>query len=306
MSTKQENVPNQQASVLGVKSNVKPGDLPPSSMTHTGPSSLKSVVSGGGMANGTSSSANAAAANANKFSMYNINSQFKGKSIEPKQKANIIRAIPSGLQTLGKVVAARRMPPPTNLPSLAKSTGTVIIPHAPESSVSTSNQQASQQTSNQTNATAGQPAGSESAPITIAAVVSGANSSQTTTSQSGSNNQTWPTPHGASQNPEAAPNHHYQQNSGHKNDTNESGNYKTYSNTTKWGHNEFPDLADAALLSQQQNQAKSVSTNEQSANGQAQVDTAKSHPQYNNGPVLKPSSTYFFSIKPFLGMFFIC
>ncbi|XP_074655932.1 uncharacterized protein LOC141909383 isoform X2 [Tubulanus polymorphus] len=51
----------------------------------------------------------------NKFSTLNINSLYKGKSIET-QKAAVTRQ--HGLQSLGKVGSTRRMPPPANLPSL--------------------------------------------------------------------------------------------------------------------------------------------------------------------------------------------
>jgi hypothetical protein len=76
--------------------------------------------------------------------------------------------------------------------------------------------------------------------------------------------------------------------------------YKTYSNTTKWGQNEFPDLADAVLLTEQQNQQKSLQQ-QQTQQQQSQQVTEQaiaqnssdqmSRSQYNNGPVLKPSST---------------
>lgn len=75
--------------------------------------------------------------------------------------------------------------------------------------------------------------------------------------------------------------------------------YKTYSNTTKWGQNEFPNLADAVLLTEQQNQQKSLQQQQQQ---QQQNQQAVEQPisqnsadqatrtQYSNGPVLKPSS----------------
>lgn len=81
MSTKHENnnVSTQPSSLLGAKS-----DLPPSSLAAV---ASKAAAGGGGSAvqNGQASSSSA---NSNKFSMYNINSQFKGKSIEPQQKTN--------------------------------------------------------------------------------------------------------------------------------------------------------------------------------------------------------------------------
>lgn len=76
MSTQPENAPSQSASLVGGKSSSKTGDLPP-------PGSK--TMTGGGAVNGSSATAASAA---NKFSMYNINSQFKGKSIEPQQKTN--------------------------------------------------------------------------------------------------------------------------------------------------------------------------------------------------------------------------
>ena len=95
------------------------------------------LATGGGVAANSSSSSSkstaaavvaaaaAAAANSstNKFSIVNINNQFKGKSIEPQAKTTVVRVPHGGMPTLGKAVAARRMPPPTNLPSLAKSSG---------------------------------------------------------------------------------------------------------------------------------------------------------------------------------------
>lgn len=53
----------------------------------------------------------------NKVSTFNINNEFKGKSVEPQQKSTQIKN-PVGMQTLGKPVAARRMPKAANLPSL--------------------------------------------------------------------------------------------------------------------------------------------------------------------------------------------
>jgi hypothetical protein len=73
MSTKQENVSSHAAGVLGAKGSFKAAETLP-------PSSLAAVAAAGG--GGIQS------ANSNKFSMYNINSQFKGKSIEPQQKTN--------------------------------------------------------------------------------------------------------------------------------------------------------------------------------------------------------------------------
>ncbi len=70
------------------------------------------------------STSGSTAPSANKFSKVDINKQFKGKSIEPQQKSAVPRASHTGMQTLGKAVANRRMPPPTHLPSLAKLGGT--------------------------------------------------------------------------------------------------------------------------------------------------------------------------------------
>jgi hypothetical protein len=64
-----------------------------------------------------SASSAASLYNRGKFSTVNINNQFKGKSVEIQPKTTI-RTQHGGLQTLGKVVAARRMPPPANLPSM--------------------------------------------------------------------------------------------------------------------------------------------------------------------------------------------
>ena len=77
MSTKPENVSSHAAGVLGAKGSFKAAEtLPPSSLAAV------AAAGGGGIQSG------GAAANSNKFSMYNINSQFKGKSIEPQQKTN--------------------------------------------------------------------------------------------------------------------------------------------------------------------------------------------------------------------------
>ncbi len=75
MSTKQENTTLHTTAPL--ESNVKSGELPSSGAL----TASKVVASGGGGINSVTSAAN-------KFSMYNINSQFKGKSIEPQQKSN--------------------------------------------------------------------------------------------------------------------------------------------------------------------------------------------------------------------------
>ena len=177
----------------------------------------------------------------NKFLPVNINSQFKGKSIEPQHKTNLIRPTPTGMQTLGKAVAARRMPPPAYLPSLAKSTGVTIS--------STSNQQEQQQQQQQTN---------QSDQLTIAAVVSG--------------NTTWPTPNDSntSQSPDI--------------DSNQQQQYKSYSNTTKWGQNEFPKLEDAAQQPQQQQQPiQPQQLQKPKPDQQVQQPTT-------SGPVLKPSN----------------
>ncbi|OCT56262.1 hypothetical protein XELAEV_18000370mg [Xenopus laevis] len=50
-----------------------------------------------------------------KYSSLNLFDKYKGKSIEAVRTTVIPR---HGLQSLGKVAAARRMPPPANLPSL--------------------------------------------------------------------------------------------------------------------------------------------------------------------------------------------
>lgn len=72
----------------------------------------------------------------------NINSQFQGKSAETQLKSSV-RQPQSGMQTLGKALSARRMPPPTNLPSLKKetthligATGTAESQHTSASSTS--------------------------------------------------------------------------------------------------------------------------------------------------------------------------
>ncbi len=75
---------------------------------------------------------------ANKFSIVNINSQFKGKSIEPQQRSLAARSSHSGMQTLGKAIASRRMPPPAHLPSLAKTIGALGFTPAQPSSTSPS------------------------------------------------------------------------------------------------------------------------------------------------------------------------
>lgn len=94
----------------------------------------------------------------NKYSTLNINNQFKGKGIEPQHKAAVLRPAPTGMQTLGKAVAARRMPPPTHLPSLRTFNSS---PTQSVESVSNENSSGSQNCS------------SQSAAPTIAAVVSG-------------------------------------------------------------------------------------------------------------------------------------
>jgi hypothetical protein len=86
MSSKQEsNNVSSQPSLLG---NAKT-DLPPSSLAAVASKAAVSSGGGSGVQNGTTAAASASSsANSNKFSMYNINSQFKGKSIEPQQKTN--------------------------------------------------------------------------------------------------------------------------------------------------------------------------------------------------------------------------
>lgn len=99
-----------------------------------------------------------APSNSNKYSTLNINNQFKGKGIEPQHKATVLRPAPTGMQTLGKAVAARRMPPPAHLPSLR------TFNSSPTQSVDSASNETSSgsQTSN-----------SQSGAPTIAAVVSG-------------------------------------------------------------------------------------------------------------------------------------
>lgn len=240
MSTKHENnnVSTQPSSLLGAKS-----DLPPSSLAAV----ASKAAAGGGGSTVQNGQATSSSANSNKFSMYNINSQFKGKSIEPQQKTNIIRQIPSGLQTLGKVVAARRMPPPSNLPSLAKSTGTTII-NPQNSNTSSGNDQASSASLNGSSSQINPAAGSnqnhaagvsnEPAPVTIAAVVSGSATSSTLTpvtqvagnasisSANSSSNGSWmPT----ASDPSAMPNEPQQQRP-----------YKTYSIQQNGDRTSFP------------------------------------------------------------------
>jgi hypothetical protein len=93
MSSKQESLSVNHPGKLAHESNTNIVDLPP---PQTVAAVVKSAVAGGG-GNAMSAAAVAAAAAAaaaanssssNKFSMYNINSQFKGKSIEPQQKTN--------------------------------------------------------------------------------------------------------------------------------------------------------------------------------------------------------------------------
>ena len=123
------------------------------------------LVSGGVAANSSSSTktntpatsaaavaaAAAATSSTNKFSIVNINSQFKGKSIEPQAKTTVVRVPHGGMQTLGKAVAARRMPPPTNLPSLAKSTGGITLSATPATSNATNSTHQSVDTPNTNN-----------------------------------------------------------------------------------------------------------------------------------------------------------
>jgi hypothetical protein len=114
------------------------GDVADLKLSESTATATTGLATGGGVAANSSSSgskstaaavvaaaAAVAAANSstNKFSIVNINNQFKGKSIEPQAKTTVVRVPHGGMQTLGKAVAARRMPPPTNLPSLAKSSG---------------------------------------------------------------------------------------------------------------------------------------------------------------------------------------
>ncbi|XP_054157893.1 homeobox protein 5-like isoform X2 [Oppia nitens] len=55
-----------------------------------------------------------------KYQSLNINNLYKGKSLETQKTGSV--APKHGLQTLGKVGAGRRMPPPANLPSLKSQT----------------------------------------------------------------------------------------------------------------------------------------------------------------------------------------
>uniref|UniRef100_A0A3B5KT82 BAT2 N-terminal domain-containing protein n=1 Tax=Xiphophorus couchianus TaxID=32473 RepID=A0A3B5KT82_9TELE len=50
-----------------------------------------------------------------KYSSLSLFDKYKGKSIESQKNTVVTR---HGLQSLGKVAAARRMPPPAHLPSL--------------------------------------------------------------------------------------------------------------------------------------------------------------------------------------------
>ncbi|KAJ6650844.1 hypothetical protein lerEdw1_002878 [Lerista edwardsae] len=50
-----------------------------------------------------------------KYTTFSLFDKYKGKSVEAIRSTVIPR---HGLQSLGKVAAARRMPPPANLPSL--------------------------------------------------------------------------------------------------------------------------------------------------------------------------------------------
>jgi len=223
----------------------------------------------------------------------------------------VIRQVPSGLQTLGKVVAARRMPPPSNLPSLARTHGQSIIQtnennnsSSKTSSVDQSYTNTSANSANyhqtssqqQTSVTSTQ-SGSEQVPVTIAAVVSGATNMGTSIPaglnqpMNAANQQSWPTPLAASQNTEVTS----QLSSTQSGDDLHQNSYKNCINTTKWGQNEFPNLADAALLTQQQTQPKpqTQSASEQLHMNQPNLPSNSSNAQFNNGPVLKPTSNLF-------------
>ena len=139
----------------------------------------------------------AAAANTNKFSIVNINSQFKGKSIEPQAKTTVVRVSHGGMQTLGKAVAARRMPPPTNLPSLAKSTG---ISPAAATTTSSGNINSSSSTIQSDASSSASLAHNLAHSSSAAAAAASGNSyisTTTTTSVSGNSGSvggSWPTP----------------------------------------------------------------------------------------------------------------
>jgi len=211
------------------------------------------------------------------------------------------------------------MPPPSNLPSLARSHGQSIIQTSDNNSNNSSSGRSAAADQSNINTGNGMHAGQQQlsqsggsttasgdqTPVTIAAVVSGNSATSTPTGliqpmNVAANQQSWPTPLVASQITEAGGQHAHT----HANDEQRTTTYKTYSNTTKWGQNEFPNLADAALLTQQQNQQKqqtqsAAEQQHQQLHQQQQQGLANnnSNAQYNNGPVLKPSSKCFYSIE---------
>ena len=145
--------------------------------------------------------------------------------------------MPSGLQTLGKVVAARRMPPPTNLPSMAKSTvggSESILPG--QQSAGTTGQVSASQVPASTMSGVNMSGSGESMSLTIAAVVSGGSSAAVQVNSI--SQQSWPTPSAASHTEMASPMNAAASQQRHSIDLTEvSGSYKSYSNTTKWGQN---------------------------------------------------------------------
>ena len=127
------------------------------------------------------------------------------------------------------------MPPPTNLPSMSKSTvgGSESVLPGQQSANATGQASASQQPVS-TMSGVNMSGSGEAMSLTIAAVVSGGSSAAVQTNSI--SNQSWPTPSAASHTEMASPMSANQQR--HLIDLTEaSGSYKSYSNTTKWGQN---------------------------------------------------------------------
>ena len=155
----------------------------------------------------------------------------------------VIRSSAGGMQTLGKAVSARRMPPPANLPSLAKSTGVLSSTpsqgeHSAASTPVGTTPLSNPLLNSQQNSTDSLPTPTSSAAnqMTIAAVVSGGSPFSAS----------WPTPSTPVQTQSTATNKTFPSNGesqlsngphrpSESSETKPAASYP--STTTKWGQN---------------------------------------------------------------------